>query len=257
MFFEIFRKTLDKKLHLCYTGSVDRGRHPSEKTAFTAEIPKPNNKGVTPIEKNILVVDELGNEYEATYPKRAKGLVKNGRARFVAENKICLACPPDIMKTEDIDMSENTKTTQTTETTETIEETEIPANVETPQATASLYTEEYILQKIAEMQAATAHLHECMDKLADVRSDGPEDIGAQAKAQALADIVRCRETTNQQMLAIYEKMLERLMEKDETAKQITKMSALTEWAKTLKCEEYNDQVWEVINNALYEKLQDA
>ena len=50
---------------------------------------------MTPIEKNIIVVDEQGNEYEATYPKRAKGLVKNGRARFVDENKICLACPPD------------------------------------------------------------------------------------------------------------------------------------------------------------------
>ena len=40
-------------------------------------------------------MDEQGNEYEATYPKRAKGLVKNGRARFVGENKICLACPPE------------------------------------------------------------------------------------------------------------------------------------------------------------------
>ena len=48
-----------------------------------------------PITKNIIVVDEQGNEYEATYPKRAKGLVKNGRARFIAENKICLACPPN------------------------------------------------------------------------------------------------------------------------------------------------------------------
>ena len=47
-----------------------------------------------PIEKNIVVVDEQGNEYEATYPKRAKGLVKNGRARFIDENTICLACPP-------------------------------------------------------------------------------------------------------------------------------------------------------------------
>ena len=32
---------------------------------------------MTPIEKNVIVVDEQGNEYEATYPKRAKGLVKN------------------------------------------------------------------------------------------------------------------------------------------------------------------------------------
>ena len=53
---------------------------------------------MTPIEKNVIVVDELGNEYEATYPKRAKGLVKNGRARFVDENTICLACPPENME---------------------------------------------------------------------------------------------------------------------------------------------------------------
>ncbi len=61
-----------------------------------------------PIEKNIVVVDEQGNEYEATYPKRAKGLVKNGRARFIDENTICLACPPNI-ELEDKTMSENKK----------------------------------------------------------------------------------------------------------------------------------------------------
>ena len=33
--------------------------------------------------KNVEVVDEAGNVYEPTWPKRAKGLVKNGRARFV------------------------------------------------------------------------------------------------------------------------------------------------------------------------------
>ena len=58
-----------------------------------------------PIEKNILVVDEQGNEYEATYPKRARGLVKNGRARFLSENKICLACPP-ITDLEDNEMTD-------------------------------------------------------------------------------------------------------------------------------------------------------
>lgn len=54
---------------------------------------------MTPIEKNVRVVDEQGNEYEATYPKRAKGLVKHGRARFTDENTICLARPPE--NTED------------------------------------------------------------------------------------------------------------------------------------------------------------
>jgi hypothetical protein len=49
----------------------------------------------------------MGNVYEATYPKRAKGLVKNGRARYITDNKIVLARPPEI-KTEDNTMSENT-----------------------------------------------------------------------------------------------------------------------------------------------------
>ncbi|MBO5306051.1 MAG: hypothetical protein J6B12_04745 [Clostridia bacterium] len=53
----------------------------------------------------MIVVDEQGNVYEATYPKRAKGLVKNGRARFVDENTICLACPPN-ENLEDNTMSE-------------------------------------------------------------------------------------------------------------------------------------------------------
>jgi len=61
------------------------------------------NKGATPIEKNVIVVDEKGNEYERTYPKRARGLVKNGRARFIDENTICLACPP-VNISEDIKM---------------------------------------------------------------------------------------------------------------------------------------------------------
>ena len=61
---------------------------------------------MTPIEKNVIVVDEQGNEYGATYPKRAKGLVKKGRARFVEENKICLACPPGLFL-EDNKMTDN------------------------------------------------------------------------------------------------------------------------------------------------------
>ena len=59
-----------------------------------------------PIEKNIIVVDEKGNEYKATYPKRAKVLVKNGRAHYIEENKICLLRPPN-MKSEDNDMLDN------------------------------------------------------------------------------------------------------------------------------------------------------
>ena len=58
--------------------------------------------------KTISVVDIYGNKYEATYPKRAKGLVKKGRARFVDETTICLARPP--YHTEDETMEENKST---------------------------------------------------------------------------------------------------------------------------------------------------
>ena len=44
--------------------------------------------------KNIQVVDDRRNDYGATYPKRAKSLVKQGRARFIDEHAICLARPP-------------------------------------------------------------------------------------------------------------------------------------------------------------------
>ncbi len=43
-----------------------------------------------------------------------------------------------------------------------------------------------------------------------VRSDGPGDIGAAEKAKAMAEVVRCRETTNQQMLRMYEKIYDNL-----------------------------------------------
>ena len=141
---------------------------------------------MTPIEKNVIVVDEQGNEYEATYPKRAKGLVKSGRARFVDENKICLACPPkDYL--EDNNMSENIKS-------------------------ESLYNVDYILSQIAKIQEQTEYLNKALEQLSQM-SDGdsgsagaPGNILGEAKARAIGDVVRCRETTNQQMLSLYEKM---------------------------------------------------
>ncbi len=155
---------------------------------------------MTPIEKNIIVVDEQGREYEATYPKRAKGLVKNGRARFIGENKICLACPPDKFETEDIKMSEH------------IEKVEAIAANEKAQATAApQYTVEYILGQIAEIQKQTAYLNQCLTELSAIHADGPEDPAPQAKANAMADVVRCRETTNQQLIGFYEKMYDKIV----------------------------------------------
>lgn len=138
------------------------------------------------MEKNIEVVDEAGNVYEPTWPKRAKGLVKNGRARFVSENRICLACPPD-SEMEDKHMSN----------TMTIFDDITVAD---------------ILTRINNIINQTSYITDACQSLA-AMGDGdsgemnsPGNVMGEAKANAIATVVQSRETTNQQILRLYEKM---------------------------------------------------
>jgi len=132
----------------------------------------------------VYVVDEQGNEYEATYPKRAKGLVKKGRARFIAENKICLACPPDQILEE-----------QTMENTNTVTVKEI-------------FDQIVALQKDMIGNSGAA-----LYRMGDVLSSVFGDNTNVAECENLEDIVNTvchpfslREQTYQQMLDLYEKM---------------------------------------------------
>ena len=145
------------------------------------------------MEKNIKVVDEHGKSYGSTWPKRARGLVKNGRARFISDDTIVLRAPPN-ENLEEQPMSEHN--------------TPFTGEVE--------YSIPYILYQIALIQSDTAYLSEVAGKLA-AMSDGdsgeagsPGNIQGQAKAEALGDIIKCRETTNQQILRLYEKMYDDL-----------------------------------------------
>ena len=180
---------------------------------------------MTPIEKNVIVVDELGNEYEATYPKRAKGLVKNGRARFIDENTICLACPPNT-ELEDMTMSEN-KTVNTTVSEKTTEATATEQSavkiVPTPISVS------YVLEKIEQIAEDREYIHKALEQLALMPKSDPGDIAGQEKAKAIGDIVRCRETTNQQALRLYEKMYDDLKPKNEKGKAL---DILAEFVKT-------------------------
>lgn len=134
------------------------------------------------MEKNITVVDEQGNKYEATYPRRAKGLVKHGRARFVDEHTICLACPPQI-ETEDNTMSENTAKSETMVTKK--------------------YTVEYVLEQIEKITADTTYLLEAIKECSNPAcNDGC--------AIALGNMVEHREKTNRQLIAFYEKVYSNL-----------------------------------------------
>ena len=166
-----------------------------------------------PIEKNIVVVDEQGNEYEATYPKRAKGLVKNGRARFIDENTICLACPPNI-ELEDRIMSENKNVI--------VEATANPP-IEEPQK----LTINYVLEQIEKIQNQTDHIGMALAALGNMvptNSSAPDVAGAE-QAEAIAEVVESREATNQKLIALYEKMYDDLTSKQTPLKEIA-MKAL-------------------------------
>ena len=75
-----------------------------------------------------------------------------------------------------------------------------------------------ILEALNKMQDNMAYVNDALAKLETVRSDGPEDIGAQAKAKAMSDVVMCHETTNQKMIALYEKMYDDVRKTDEERK---------------------------------------
>ena len=157
-----------------------RGTAPITKNGITKIIAY-HYKGVTPIEKNIIVVDEQGNEYEATYPKRAKGLVKNGRARFVDENKICLACPPDKILEEN-----NTN--------------ELTAK--------EIFAQITLLQKQLTDENAMPlyHLSNAVEAIAGTEEDVDATAGKEQQITEVCSVFKARETTLLKLLEMYEKM---------------------------------------------------
>jgi len=187
VFCKFLRKSIEKHTKMCYNMLANRGRYPSQKTTFAEK--QITTKGAAPIEKNVIVVDEQGNEYEATYPKRAKGLVKNGRARFVGENKICLACPPD----------------------KTLEETKMEENKLTAK---EIFIQLTVLQKQLTENSQTS-LHRLGDALSTL--EGEEGDALPEQIADICDVFKTRELTLLKMLEMYEKMYDDI-QKEETQK---------------------------------------
>ena len=131
--------------------------------------------------RNITVVDTQGNQYEATYPKRAKGLVKKGRARFVDETTICLARPP--YHTED-EMENNKNTTSLPESEN--------KNVQFDAA--------YVMAKIEQIMAESEHLHKALEVITAQPMDGSVVLG-------IGNMIEARERTNQEMISLLKHIL--------------------------------------------------
>ncbi len=137
--------------------------------------------------KNVTVIDAQGTKYEATYPKRAKGLVRNGRARFVNETTICLAYPPSY--TEGKRMNDNGNSNEILE--------EITGN-------GKNVSMAYIMEKIDQILADSQYIKDAIAqfKMSDGKAEGAW-IG-------LGNMAESREKTNQALIRLLEKMLDQL-----------------------------------------------
>ena len=145
-------------------------------------------EGKTPMTKNVTVVDEQGNQHGATYPKRAKGLVKNGRARFVDENTICLACPPNQIL-EDTEMSENINMNENTNQNDVLTEKEI-------------FDQIVLLQKQLTEQSQTS-LHRLGEAIYDARGESEDGQLSDEQVANICAVFAQREETLNQMLSFY------------------------------------------------------
>ena len=153
----------------------------------------------------MLVVDAQGNKYEATYPKRAKGLVKCGRARFVDENTICLACPPK-KAMEDNEMTDQNKD----QNLKTAEEAAAKSAPEASKGVAS-YTLDYALSQLEAIRRDNAKFsQDMMDRISDIKSGVPGDVGSHGKSEAFKALVLAHDEEAKRLTDFYLGMIREL-----------------------------------------------
>lgn len=184
------------------------------------------------MKKNIAVTDAQGNEYEATWPKRARGLVKSGRARFVNETTICLACPPEHTEGHSMNMDDMVR-----------QMNEQPQENALDQAAAAQTVEKqpdmaYITQKIDQILTDSEYLQAAIAQLENVE---------EAAARAIGNLVESRENTNQRMIGLLEKMLDDIRPQpvDPT---LTKLEALQKILDSSQLEE--NHKFDLMNQAV-------
>ena len=146
--------------------------------------------------KNIAVIDAQGNVYASTWPKRARGLVKSGRARFIDQNKICLMRPPGYSEGKCMDHTVEQKMIKEPKT-------DAPKEGQTAGAEAAGSQESpdmsYVLCKIDEILAGNDELKAAIAQMENL-DDTP--------AEALSHMMEAREMTNQKLIVLLQNVLE-------------------------------------------------
>lgn len=150
---------------------VYRGRHPSEKTTYKRMIQL----------KDILVKNNQGELLHTTYARRAKGLVKKGRAYYVDSSTICLVC-------NDLPLKENVM--------ENVHIQDILDRMD-----AIIKNSEYLKEAFMTFEKMDANL---------------EIEATKIRANTIMEIVKDREKTNQQMIQLLQSMYEKCACDEET-----------------------------------------
>lgn len=121
--------------------------------------------------KQIMVLDAHGELLHPTYARRAKGLLRKGRATYIDEDHIKLCNPmtqKECSRMETLEMND-------------------------------------ILKRMDAIQGDTAYLHKALMTLEKVPYDC-SDIQATARCEAAATIVKEREATNRELLSFLKEM---------------------------------------------------
>ena len=169
----------------------------------------------SPASLKIEVVDSSGKIIGRTYEKRAKGLVKKGRARFTDENRITLLPSEDAheyTETEGYKMDERINT----------------ENIENISEENSQYTIESVMQCMKKILDDTQYIKDAIFNVTEIPSGdagdcgSPGDIAGKAKAEAISTIVRERENTNQKLIDFYNKVYNDLKAQQFSASDVDK-----------------------------------
>ena len=237
--------------------------------------------------KNIAVIDEQGNRYEATYLKRAKGLVKSGRARFVDEKTICLARPP--YKSEDKTMSENMGSINYSSEDLNAKKT----NLESLSADAAKSsTEDLKKSVVAYLATVQPKPGEGQEKSDEAQEDPGEGQEKQPQEKALSreiveqvldqldhyaaddayiaklaekhfdsedmtNIVGLREATRQRHLEVYKTVLLKALENEANARTsaFKQLQMVADWIADLDRSNYDEDMWQVLKNKLMDSIR--
>ena len=119
------------------------------------------------------------------------------------------------------------------------------------------YSLNYFFEQIEKIESQSASFERTLREVCQMEVVGPTDIAGSTKVQAISEMIRSRETTNQQLLSFYTSCANSIIGKmanitpDQPVKRFEEFAA---WLKAQNRDEYEPDVWNTILEAAKIKL---